>query len=101
LIGQPIARLDVPEKVNGSAVFGIDVQLPGMLVARVLRCPVFGGKVASFNADKAKRIPGVHDVVQTRSGIAVVADNFWTATNGLPGPGAEGGGGTKCRSQLG
>ena len=60
VLGQSLARLDVPEKVNGTAVFGIDVKLPGLLTARVVRCPVFGGKVASFNADKAKAVPGVH-----------------------------------------
>ena len=49
----------MPTKVNGSAEFGIDVKLPGLLVARVVRCPVFGGKVASFDADKAKAVPGV------------------------------------------
>src|SRR5499425_172871 len=52
--GQSLPRLDIPEKVNGKAGFGIDVQRPGMLVARVVKCPVFGGKVDSFNAEKAK-----------------------------------------------
>src|SRR5213592_266368 len=51
LLGKPMARLDIPEKVNGSAVFGIDVKRPGMLIARVVKCPVFGGKVESFKAD--------------------------------------------------
>jgi len=82
VLGQPVARLDVPEKVNGTAGFGIDVKLPGLLVARVVRCPVFGGKVASFNAEKAKAIPGVKNVVQISTGIAVVADNYWTASKG-------------------
>ena len=59
LLGQPLPRLDIPAKVNGSAEFGIDVKRPGMLVARIVRCPVFGGTVASFNADKAKAVPGV------------------------------------------
>ena len=59
VLGQSLPRLDVPEKVNGTAEFGIDVKLPGLLTARVVRCPVFGGKVASFNADKAKAITGV------------------------------------------
>ena len=58
LLGQPLARLDIPEKVNGTAVFGMDIKRPNMLVARILRCPVFGGKVASFNADKAKACSG-------------------------------------------
>jgi isoquinoline 1-oxidoreductase beta subunit len=83
LLGQSLARLDIPEKVNGTAQFGIDVKRPGMLVARVAKCPVFGGKVASFAADKARAIPGVHDVVPVSSGVAVVADNYWAATRGV------------------
>jgi isoquinoline 1-oxidoreductase beta subunit len=82
LLGQSLARLDVPEKVNGTAVFGIDVKLPNMLTARVVRGPVFGSKVASFNADKAKAIPGVRNVVQISGGVAVVADNYWAASQG-------------------
>ena len=82
LIGKPTQRLDTPIKVNGRAGFGIDVRRPGMLHAVVLRCPVFGGKVASFDATKAKAVPGVKDVVQISSGIAVVADNTWNAMQG-------------------
>lgn len=82
LIGKPTKRLDTPEKVNGSAQYGIDVHLPGMLYAVVARCPVFGGKVAGFDATKAKAVPGVKDVIQISTGIAVVADNTWTAMQG-------------------
>ena len=82
LLGQDVPRLDIPAKVNGSAQFGADVKLPGMLVARVVRSPVFGGKVASFNADKAKAVPGVKHVVQISTGVAVVADGYWAASNG-------------------
>ncbi len=82
LLGQPTPRLDIPEKVNGKAAFGIDVQRPGMLIARIVRCPVFGGKVESFNADKAKAMPGVRNVVKISSGVAVVADNYWAASKG-------------------
>jgi hypothetical protein len=63
-------------------VFGIDVKLPGLLTARVVRCPVFGGKVTSFNADKAKAVAGVRHVVQISTGVAVVADNYWSASRG-------------------
>ena len=63
LLGKDVPRLDIPDKVNGTGGFGMDVKLPGMLVARVVRCPVFGGKVASFDADKAKAVPGVKHVV--------------------------------------
>ncbi len=83
LLGQPLARVDIPLKVNGSAIFGLDVKRPNMLIARVVHCPVFGGKVASFDASKTKAIPGVYDVVQMSSGVAVVADNTWAAMEGL------------------
>ena len=82
LIGKPVSRLDTPEKTNGKAVFGIDVMVPGMLTALVARSPVFGGKVKSFNADKAKIMPGVKNVVHIDSGIAVIADSFWSANLG-------------------
>ena len=82
LLGKPVKRLDTPDKVCGKAIFGIDVQLPGMLTAVVARPPVFGGKVKSFNADKAKAIPGVKAVVQVDSGVAVVANGFWPASQG-------------------
>ncbi len=82
IIGKPRKRLDTPDKVNGKAAFGIDARVPGMLYATVVHCPVFGGKVSSFDAAKAKAVPGVRDVVQISSGIAVVADNTWTAMEG-------------------
>jgi isoquinoline 1-oxidoreductase beta subunit len=82
LLGQSTPRLDIPEKVNGTAGFGIDVKRPGMLIARVVRCPVFGGKVETFNADKAKAVAGVRNVVKISSGVAVVADNYWAASKG-------------------
>ena len=82
LIGKPTKRLDTPDKVNGSAQYGIDVRLPGMVYAVVARCPVFGGKVASFDASKSKEIPGVKDVFQISTGVAVIADNTWAAMQG-------------------
>ena len=82
IVGKPTRRLDTPDKVNGKAVFGLDVQLPGMLVALVARPPVFGGKVKSFNADKARAVSGVRHVVQIPRGVAVVADGFWPAKKG-------------------
>ena len=83
LIGNPMKRLDTPLKVNGTAQYGIDICVPGMLYAAVARCPVFGGKVASFDAGKAKTLPGVKDVIQISNGVAVVADNTWTAMQGV------------------
>jgi len=82
IIGKSTKRLDTPDKVNGSAEFGLDVRRPEMLYAVVARCPVFGGKVASFDATKAKAVPGVKNVIQISSGVAVVADNTWAAMQG-------------------
>jgi isoquinoline 1-oxidoreductase beta subunit len=82
VIGQSMKRLDTPGKVDGTATFGIDVRLPGMLYAVVARCPVFGGTVASFDATKTKQVAGVKQVVKISSGIAVVADNTWSAMEG-------------------
>jgi len=82
ILGTRVRRLDTPPKVDGSAQFGIDVKVPGMLVAVVARCPVFGGKVKSFDATKAKAVPGVRHVVQISSGVAVVADGYWSAKKG-------------------
>lgn len=82
LLGKPAKRLDTAPKVNGQAIFGIDVKLPGLLTARVARCPVFGGKVAKFDATKAKAVAGVRHVVQIDAGVAVVADNYWAAKKG-------------------
>jgi isoquinoline 1-oxidoreductase beta subunit len=82
VLGRSRPRLDIPEKVNGTAVFGLDVKLPGLLTARVVRPPVFGGKASGFNADKARAVPGVRHVVAVSSGIAVVGDDYWSASQG-------------------
>jgi isoquinoline 1-oxidoreductase subunit beta len=82
LIGQPIHRLDSPAKINGTAIFGIDVQLPGMMVAVIARPPVFGASLKEFNDEKAKAVPGVKTIVAVPAGVAVVADRFWPALQG-------------------
>jgi isoquinoline 1-oxidoreductase beta subunit len=82
LIGKPTPRLDTPDKVNGSTQYGIDMRMPGLLYAAVARCPVFGGKVTSFDATKTKAVPGVKDAIQISNGIAVIADNTWAAMQG-------------------
>jgi isoquinoline 1-oxidoreductase subunit beta len=82
ILGKPVRRLDAPPKVDGTAQFGIDVRIPGMLVAVVARCPVPGGKVATFDATQAKVVPGVRQVVQISSGVAVVASGYWPAKKG-------------------
>jgi len=83
LIGTPAKRLDSPDKINGAAQFGIDVQLPGMKVATLAACPVFGGKLASVDDSNAKAIPGVQQVVRLDDAVAVVADHMWAAKQGL------------------
>lgn len=82
ILGKRFPKLDTPSKVNGSARFGIDVRVPGMLFASIERSPVFGGKVSSYDASKAKTVPGVRDVVKIDSGIAVVATSTWDAFQG-------------------
>src|SRR5260370_24899509 len=79
LIGTPVKRLDTPEKINGQAVFGIDVKNPGMLSAVVARAPVFGAKVKSFDDSRGRNMPGVRKIAAVPSGVAVVADSFWQA----------------------
>jgi isoquinoline 1-oxidoreductase beta subunit len=82
LIGKPSQRTDVSLKVNGTAQYGIDVRVSGMLYAAIRRSPVFGGSVRSFDASKAKAVPGVVEVVQISNGVAVVAKNTWAAFQG-------------------
>ena len=81
-IGKMVKRRDTPEKVTGRAIYGMDVQVPGMLIASIERCPVFGGKVKSFDATATRAVKGVKQVVQVSNGVAVVADNFWAALKG-------------------
>src|SRR5262249_15709508 len=91
IVGHEMHRLDAAAKSSGSAKFGIDSRVPGMLYAVIARCPVFGGKVASLDATKAKVVPGVRDVFEIRTsgrgasttgGVAVLADNSWAAIQG-------------------
>ena len=82
LIGKTLPRLDAPAMVRGEARYGMDVRMDGLLTAVVARCPVFGGKLASFDASKAQQVPGVRKVVQIDSGVAVVADGYWPAVQG-------------------
>jgi isoquinoline 1-oxidoreductase beta subunit len=79
LIGTSQARLDTPGKVDGSAEFGLDVKLPGMLYAVLAQSPVLGGKVASVDSAAAQMMPGVRRVLTSSSGVVVVADHFWQA----------------------
>jgi len=91
IVGRDTHRLDTADKSSGKAKFGIDSRVPGMLYAVIARCPVFEGKVASFDAAKAKAVPGVRDVFEiktsgrgasTTGGVAVLAENSWAAIQG-------------------
>jgi isoquinoline 1-oxidoreductase beta subunit len=84
LIGKSMARLDTLPKVTGTQVYGADLTLPGMLNAAIQECPVFGGKVKSFEADKVKGMPGVKHVLKVGdTAVAVVAEKWWQAKTAL------------------
>jgi len=83
IIGKPLKRLDTVDKLTGKQVYGTDVKLPGMLNAAIKDCPVFGGKVKSFDSAKAAVMPGVKRVLQIENAIAVVADTWWHAKTAL------------------
>jgi len=80
IAGKPLKRLDTAKKVNGAMIYGTDLKLPGMLSAAVKECPVFGGKVKSFDAARVSGMRGVKKVVQVGdTGVAVIADTWWNA----------------------
>ena len=83
LIGKVHARIDLPDKVLGRPVYGIDVRIPGMLYATIAQCPVFGGKLASYDEAKVTGLPGVRQVVSLSNAVAVVADSYWQAHQAL------------------
>src|SRR5262245_57508198 len=84
IAGQPVKRLDTADQLNGEKVFAIDVRLPGMLSAAIKDCPVFGGKVKSFDESKIASRPGVRGVVKVKdTAVAVVADTWWRAKSAL------------------
>ena len=79
VIGQPLPRKDVPDKVTGQARYGIDIRLPGQLQATVVHCPVLGGRVKSYDDRKARQSPAVVDVFEIDEGLAIVAKDSWSA----------------------
>jgi len=97
LLGLPTRRLDVPAKVNGSAIFGIDVRLPEMVYAAVVHCPVIGGEVRSLRFNAVRNRAGVLKAVRMKNSVAIIAEHFWqakTAVEAMPvewilGPGAK------------
>ncbi len=82
-IGKPVARLDTPLKINGSAKFAIDTRIPDMVYAAIAACPVFGGKLKGVDESPAKGRRGVLQVVKLDNAVAVVADRFWRAKEAL------------------
>jgi len=99
-VGKPTPRTDTPQKINGAARFGIDTRVPGMLIASLERCPVYGGTVRTSNAEKVRKMPGVRAVIELKpahlthqfgdesgpgsrnyssAGVAVLADSTWSA----------------------
>ena len=83
LIGSPLKRLDTPDKVNGKALYGIDVMPPGLKFATLAACPVFGGTVGQVDDANAKKVPGVRQVIVLKDMVAVVGDHMWAAKQGL------------------
>jgi isoquinoline 1-oxidoreductase beta subunit len=84
IIGKPLKRLDTADKLTGKQIYSVDLKIPGMLNAAIKDCPVFGGKVKTFDAAKAQGMPGVKKVVRVgESAIAVVADTWWHAKTAL------------------
>ena len=84
IAGKPLKRLDTVDKTNGAKIYGIDLKMPGMLNAAIKDCPVFGGKVKSFDAAKVKAMPGVTHVVPVgETAVAVVAETWWQAKTAL------------------
>ncbi len=81
-IGKPVKRLDTASKVNGTGIFGIDIVVPGMMHATIVRSPVFGGTVKSVDDKAAMAVKGVRNVVPLEFGVGVVADNYWAAKKG-------------------
>lgn len=83
IAGKPVHRLDIPDKVRGKPVFGVDVALPNMLHASIAQCPVFGGRVVSVDARAAQAMRGVKKVVREENFVAVIADSWWRANEAL------------------
>ena len=84
IAGKPLKRLDTADKLNGSKIYAIDLKLPGMLCAAIKDCPVFGGKLKSYDESKIAGMPGVKKVVKVNgTGVAVVADTWWRAKKAL------------------
>ena len=83
LVGKPAKRIDTAAKLDGSATYGIDVKLPGMLHGAIAQCPTLGGKLASFDGSAAEAMPGIKKIVGVGNGVVVVAEHYWQARKAL------------------
>lgn len=83
LVGRPVPRTDIPRKVDGSGIYGVDVRVPGMAYAVLRQAPVYGAEVASVDSRAARRRPGVIDVITVPGGVVVVAESWWQARQAL------------------
>jgi CO/xanthine dehydrogenase Mo-binding subunit len=83
LVGTPAARVEGKSKTDGTAVFGIDVKVPGMKIATVIACPIFGGTLGSVDDTATRAVPGVHDVIKLKTAVAVTGDHYWAARQGV------------------
>src|SRR5262249_4183542 len=100
LIGTPAKRLDTPAKVNGTAVFGIDVRPPGVKIATLAQSPVFGGRLKSVDDAAAKAVNGVRQIVRLDDAVAVVGDHMGAAKEGLAAMGVERGDGAHAKAKT-
>ena len=104
IAGKPMKRLDTADKLNGSKIYGVDVKLPGMLNAAIKQCPVFGGKLVSYDEAKISGMPGVKRAVKVNDWtVAVVADTWWhakTALDALPIVWDEAGNGSRSSATI-
>jgi isoquinoline 1-oxidoreductase subunit beta len=82
-LGRATARFDIPAKTDGSAIYGVDVQRPGMLVASIAQCPMFGGKLESVDTSAVEKMPGVKKVLALQDAVAVIATGYWPAKKAL------------------
>jgi isoquinoline 1-oxidoreductase subunit beta len=82
-LGRSTARFDIPAKTDGSTIYGVDVKRPGMLVATIAQCPIFGGKLESVDASAAEKMPGVKKVLTLEDAVAVIATGYWPARQAL------------------
>ena len=82
-LGKATPRVDIPPKIDGSAIYGVDVRRPGMLVATIAQCPMFGGTLASVDGSAVETMPGVKKVVALDDAVAVIADGYWPAKRAL------------------